>query len=228
MALTPEEIEQQAFRERFRGYDPDEVDAFLDRVVGALRAAERERDAALAAREEAQQHAGESETLLRDTLVNAQRTAEQTLADARADADRIRQRAHEQAEHIVADAQERAREAADALEHVLGVHERLRESIRAVLAEHAELLDRPGRVPPTAETIEWLRHLTDEAVSTSGEDDAAAESTPSVGWPEPPSSRDPPHDPQASGADDPDAASGDAADPPPSPDPPRFEPPPPR
>lgn len=229
MALTPEEIEQHSFRERFRGYDPDEVDAFLDRVVGALRAAERERDAALAAREEAQQQAGESETLLRDTLVNAQRTAEQTLADARADADRIRQRAREQAERIVADAQERARDAADAIEHLLGIHERLRESIRAVLAEHADLLDRPGQVPPTAEAIEWLRDLTDQPVSASSEDAGATGAAASVGWPEPPTSRDPPDDrPTPSRADEPDAADGDAADQPASPDPPRFEPPPPR
>lgn len=186
MALTPEEIEQHAFRERFRGYDPDEVDAFLDRVVGALRAVERERDAALAAREEVQQQAGESETLLRDTLVNAQRTAEQTLADARADADRIRERAHEQAARIVADAQERAREVADAIEHVLGLHERLRSSIRAVLAEHADLLDRPEQLPPTAETLERLRRLADQPVSTSSEDRAATETESPVGWPEPP------------------------------------------
>lgn len=229
MALTPEEIEQHAFRERFRGYDPDEVDAFLDRVVGALRAAERERDAALAAREEAQQQAGESETLLRDTLVNAQRTAEQTLADARADADRIRQRAHEQAERIVADAQERARDAADAIEHLLGVHERLRESIRAVLAEHADLLDRPGQVPPTAEAIEWLRNLTDQPLSTRGEDRGSAEAASPVGWPEPPTSRDPPDEPRPSSRpDEPDTAGGDAADHAASPDPPRFDPPPPR
>lgn len=229
MALTPEEIEQHTFRERFRGYDPDEVDAFLDRVVGALRAAERERDAALAARDEAQQQTGESETLLRDTLVNAQRTAEQTLADARADADRIRQRAHEQAARIVADAQERARDAADAIEHLLGVHERLRESIRAVLAEHGDLLDRPGPVPPTAEQIEWLRNLTDQPVSTGDEDDRATEAASPVGWPEPPTSGDPPDDPRApSRADEPDAAGDDTTDHPAPPDPPRFEPPPPR
>lgn len=194
MALTPEEIEQHAFRERFRGYDPDEVDAFLDRVVGALRAVERERDAALAAREEVQQQAGESETLLRDTLVNAQRTAEQTLADARVDADRIRQRAHEQAERIVADAQQRAREIADAIDHVLGVHARLRSSIQAVLAEHADLLDRPEHLPPTADAVERLRHLAGQPVSTSSEGEAGTETDAgtetetgsAVGWPEPP------------------------------------------
>lgn len=189
MAFTPDEIEQHQFRERFRGYDPDEVDAFLDRVVGALRALERERDAAIAARDAAQQQSGESETLLRDTLVNAQRTAEQTLAEARADADRIRQRAHEQAERIVVDARARAHEVADAVEQLLGVHERLRESIRAVLDEHADLLDRPGLLPPTAEVIERLRHIADGPVSAGGEagdEPPSSTADPGTGWPEPP------------------------------------------
>lgn len=185
MAFTPDEIEQHQFRERFRGYDPDEVDAFLDRVVGALRALERERDAAIGARDQIEQQAGESETLLRDTLVNAQRTAEQTLADARADADRIRQRAHEQAERIVVDARARAHEVADAVEQLLGVHERLRESIRAVLDEHADLLDRPGVLPPTAEIIERLRHIADGEVS-AGDEPPSSTADSATGWPEPP------------------------------------------
>lgn len=224
MALTPEEIEQHTFRERFRGYDPDEVDAFLDRAVAALRALERERDAAITARDEAQQQAGESETLLRDTLVNAQRTAEQTLADARADAERIRQRAHEQAERIVVDARARAREVADAIEDLLGAHERLRESIRAVLAEHAELLDRPGQLPPTAEIIERLRHIADEPVSV-GSGDAPSPATAGEGWPEPPSSRDEPR-PEEDSADA--EANAEGAERPTHPPPPRFDPPPPR
>lgn len=225
MALTPEEIEQHTFRERFRGYDPDEVDAFLDRAVAALRALERERDAAITARDEAQQQAGESETLLRDTLVNAQRTAEQTLADARADADRIRQRAHEQAERIVVDARARAREVAEAIEDLLGVHERLRESIRAVLAEHAELLDRPGQLPPTAEVIERLRHIADEPVSAGSSDAPPAAAATAEGWPEPPSSRDEPRpEGDSAGAE----RGTDRAERPTHPPPPRFDPPPPR
>lgn len=226
MALTPDEIEQHTFRERFRGYDPDEVDAFLDRVVGALRALERERDAAIAARDEAQQQAGESETLLRDTLVNAQRTAEQTLADARADADRIRQRAHEQAERIVVDARGRARDVADAVEELVGVHERLRESIRAVLAEHADLLDRPGQLPPTAEIIERLRHIADEPAS-AGNEPPPPSGGPGGDWPEPPGSRAEPSAPEAPTESDTesDRGSDESLTPP---QPPRFEPPPPR
>lgn len=174
MGLTADEIEQHSFRERFRGYDPEEVDAFLDRVVASLRAveherdeAQRERDEARQAAEETQRGSDESEQLLRKTLVTAQRTAEQTIADAHGDAERIRHRGNERAERIVAAARQQARDVADAIEGLLGVHERLRESIRAVLAEHAELLDREGQLPPTAEVIAQLRRLADETAAPS-------------------------------------------------------------
>ena len=37
MELTPQLLETQHFPERFRGYDPDAVDDFLERVAVGLR-----------------------------------------------------------------------------------------------------------------------------------------------------------------------------------------------
>jgi cell division initiation protein len=84
--LTPEDIEHQVFKERFRGYDQDEVDRFLDRLAGRITELERERDL-LADRVRALTgRAGDTagpEALLERTVLAAQRTADEAVAEAR-------------------------------------------------------------------------------------------------------------------------------------------------
>ena len=62
MTLTAKQVEEAVFRGTLRGYDRDEVDAFLDRVVATLRGVESEmgrlqaeRDHAVARAEAAEQ-----------------------------------------------------------------------------------------------------------------------------------------------------------------------------
>ena len=111
MALSPQRIRDANFKAVRKGYDPVEVDAFVEEVAAALEAAQndatameararaavarlqelsREGDAggpgtaepAISARVE------ESETISR-TLLLAQRTADTTMAEAQAEADRL-------------------------------------------------------------------------------------------------------------------------------------------
>lgn len=79
------------FHERFRGYDPDEVDAYVDRVAraaavikGRLAELHERVDAA-----EARATVGETEETLTRTLVLAQRTADAAVAEGREEADRM-------------------------------------------------------------------------------------------------------------------------------------------
>ena len=104
--LSPlfQEIE---FHEKFRGYDPEEVDAYVDRVAKAAslaqgRIAELQRRVEAAeerAREPQADSAGvsEAEETLRRTLVLAQRTADAAVAEAR-----------EEAAALIADAEAKA------------------------------------------------------------------------------------------------------------------------
>lgn len=91
--LSPlfQEIE---FHERFRGYDPDEVDAYVDRVAKAAalvqgRIAELSNRAESAESRLAESGGSEAEDTLRRTLVLAQRTADAAVAEAREQADRL-------------------------------------------------------------------------------------------------------------------------------------------
>ncbi len=124
MTLNPDDVETQVFREKMRGYDQDEVDAFLDKVADRLRQLAAERDELVERIGRIQDDATESmdtERLLKRTLIMAQRTADQAVADANeqaetttADADRYAAEVVSQAERKVAelteDAERRAAE----------------------------------------------------------------------------------------------------------------------
>ena len=78
MTIKPEDIVNKKFSFSFRGYNPDEVDAFLDEVVEEMEylQAEIERLTSRQALVEEQQTAiGSMESALRETLALAQKTA---------------------------------------------------------------------------------------------------------------------------------------------------------
>jgi cell division initiation protein len=139
MALMPSDVQSQTFREKYKGYDVDEVDQFLDEVTErlteliseneqlTLRVGELELDrepgtasptpAPGPAAQAAAPGDGLDPELLQRTLLTAQRAADQALADAQAEADDVLSRAHAEAERMVTDAE---RAAADRAERMRG------------------------------------------------------------------------------------------------------------
>jgi cell division initiation protein len=111
MELTAQDIEQQVFREKFKGYDQDEVDAFLDRVAERINELVRERDAAIERMHSVEADAADSieaERLLKRTLITAQRTADETVAEAVAQANATVSESEQRATQLLADAEARA------------------------------------------------------------------------------------------------------------------------
>jgi cell division initiation protein len=102
MTLTPVEIRHVALGRRLFGYDRDATDELLDRIVESYEAAWRDR---ADLREELERMEGELarfkelEVLLRNTLVSAERSA-----------DDIRAQAHREADLVLEEARAKARE----------------------------------------------------------------------------------------------------------------------
>lgn len=175
MDVTPQSIRSVQFREKLRGYHPDDVDAFVASVaktVEELEARAKQAEARLAELETRQAGATEAEDSLRRTLVLAQRTADAAIQDARAEAARIaaesaqqreaaeaelaqlRARLHDEAEQerrfvgeqLVA---ERAALQAD-IEALTSHLERERERLRIYFADQLRRVDEgtPGVSPP--------------------------------------------------------------------------------
>lgn len=112
MDVSPKTLREVEFREKMRGYHPEDVDHFLEQVAAGLevlqdrlrQAVERAQRAEAAASE-----VGPADDTLRKTLVLAQRTADLAVQEAREQAARILAGAEQQAQAMIADAEERGR-----------------------------------------------------------------------------------------------------------------------
>jgi cell division initiation protein len=105
MRISPQDIRQQQFTIKlFRGFDPQEVDAFLEDVADDYETLLKECQLLkeqLAAQEERQRGVAELEKALQDTLLTAQRLADELKAAARREAEETRSAARHESELIV-------------------------------------------------------------------------------------------------------------------------------
>ena len=111
MDLSAIDVQQKTFRERFRGYDPDDVEDFLDRVVETLRGQELK----LQQQQEqldglSQDLAGtkEAEEAIKRTYITAQRTSQEMVNEAQEKAQTILDQAASEVETLVGDARSQA------------------------------------------------------------------------------------------------------------------------
>ena len=100
MNVTPLDLRQQKFKSAMRGYDRAEVDALLAEVAddyeGALRDSDKLRQEVVRLESALAEHRSEEKSL-KNTLVSAQRLA-----------DGLRESAHQDAQHVMRDAEARA------------------------------------------------------------------------------------------------------------------------
>lgn len=170
MKVTPLDLRQQKFRTVFRGFDPNEVTALLDQVSDdyeqALREADRLRQEVARLDGLVNEHR-EHERNLRNTLLTAQRLADEIRSGAEQDARRLVQEAEGRAELLLQKTQARLeevqreidglklkrRDVENSLESVIGA---LRNSLDFVKDQEARerdekiLLHRPRQADGTA------------------------------------------------------------------------------
>ena len=112
-SLTPLEIRKRSFDRRFRGYDRDEVQQYLEVIADdleelfrALDELEREN---VKLREELSRHR-EHEATLKETLLLAQKSADGLRASTEREAERVLADANRQGERLVQQSLEKAAE----------------------------------------------------------------------------------------------------------------------
>ncbi|MEY2566498.1 MAG: cell division initiation protein [Actinomycetota bacterium] len=112
MDVSAQTLREVEFREKLRGYHPDDVDEFLERVAAGIEYLQDRMRQAIERAQRAESKAAEStegDDALKRTLVLAQRTAEMAVQEARQEADRIASSARAEANAIVAQAEDMAR-----------------------------------------------------------------------------------------------------------------------
>lgn len=170
MDVTPQLLKDVEFREKkFGGYDPDEVDDFLERVgvaIGQLQLRLREMSQRAEAAEArlAEQPAvpalppTEADDTLRRTLLLAQRTADAAVAEAQEEAQRIVGAAQDEAERVRAeDLARHERELQESQDEIRRAGDETRNRI---LAEVDELEGIRDQLMADVEVLE--RHVDDE------------------------------------------------------------------
>ena len=128
MPVTVDDINNKEFTRKLRGYNEIEVDDFLDEIVkeyAARIAYINELESQLKSVNEQLSYMKSLEMTLRDTLVTAQRSADETIANAQRKADTIISNAEEQSKLIVVRAKDeviRARTDVDSIRQQMIVY----------------------------------------------------------------------------------------------------------
>jgi cell division initiation protein len=143
MNLTPMDIRKQRFRKTMRGYDPVEVEAFLDMVA-------QETEAILRQMNDLREKSLENETQLKDyrqiektlqqMLLQAQETTGKTYESARQEATAIIKEAETKAGKMMNDATDHLSRANNELAELAARKARMVARIRALLNAELEVL----------------------------------------------------------------------------------------
>jgi cell division initiation protein len=150
MSLSPNEIIEKEFHVRFRGYDPEEVNPFLEEVSEIMTSLIKEKNSLkdqLIAHEAQLADLKKKEEEFRKALTSAHKLSEKMKSQAEKDADLVRERAKLDAERIVADAHQ---EAVQLEERIMGLRRIQRETaykIRSVLEGYLRVIDEEA-LPP--------------------------------------------------------------------------------
>jgi len=144
MRMTPLDVQSHQFATRFRGYDPDEVTAFL-RIVSedyeSLVHASETQAARILRLETRIEDLSAQEHLLKETLLSAQSITEEMSRVAEREAEVRLAEVEVRAEKILDASHRRAARLAQDIREMRALKTRLAESLRSAAETHMALLD---------------------------------------------------------------------------------------
>lgn len=143
MNISPLDIKKKQFKLKFRGFDITEVDAFLEEVTAEFETLARENEAlkeeraALAAQVAEYR---ESEKSLRNTLMAAQKMAEEMRIASERESELKIKEAELQADKILGDARLKLAKTDEEIVELGRIKERFALKIKGVIEDHLKML----------------------------------------------------------------------------------------
>jgi len=144
MKITAQDIELQRFKRTMRGYDPQEVDAFLRMVAGEVQGLTLEREEARseAGRLRAEiEEARKREQTLQVAIAAAERIAEQIRGEGQREAESVMNEARTRADRMIEHAQRELMELDREITRLRIERETFENRLRIAIDEHRRLLD---------------------------------------------------------------------------------------
>jgi cell division initiation protein len=144
MKITPLDIQQQEFKKVFRGYDPHEVDAFLDLLKSAFEELILENNTLmdeLKKNQAALEEFKEREKLIKETIMMSQKVSEEIKLNAEKEAEAIIAQAKVKAQEIISSSHVRTMEIRDEIKELRRQRIELESKLRTLLETHLKLLE---------------------------------------------------------------------------------------
>lgn len=143
MPLTPLDIHNKKFAKKFKGYDEDEVNGFLDQVIKDYELVIREAtdsEAEVKRLEERLHHFTNIETTLNKSILVAQETAEEVKANARKESKLIIKESEKNADRIINEALSKSRQVYIEVEELKKQGKVFRTRLRSIVEAQLDLI----------------------------------------------------------------------------------------
>lgn len=144
MRITPLDIQQKQFPMKFRGFDVEEVFAFLELVREEMEELLRE-NASLKENfsrlDNQLKDYKDMETALRETLLTAQQMVDDYKTNARKEAELILREAEIKGEEMLRDAQERVVKIHEDIVDLKGIRRHFKEELKRLIDSHLQMIE---------------------------------------------------------------------------------------
>ena len=144
MRITPLDIQQKQFPYKLRGFDDEEVYAFLELIREEMEDLLREnaslKENAIRLEKQIKEHK-DMETTLRETLVTAQQMVEEYKSNARKEAELLVKEAELRADAIVKDAQEKVIKIHEDIVDLKGIRRHFKEELKRLIEGHLKMIE---------------------------------------------------------------------------------------
>jgi len=144
MRITPLDIQQKQFPMKFRGFDVEEVYAFLEVIREEMEELLREN----ASLKESVQRAEagikgykEMESTLRETLMTAQQMVEDYKTNARKEAELLIKEAELKSDTLIRDAQEKVIKIHEDIVDLKGIRRHFKEEMKRLIENHTRMIE---------------------------------------------------------------------------------------
>ncbi|HCC68786.1 MAG TPA: hypothetical protein DEP99_02760 [Nitrospiraceae bacterium] len=144
MRITPLDIQQKQFPVRFRGFDMEEVDSFLELIREELEEILREnvslRENVRRLDEQLKEYKS-IESTLKNTLISTQEMVEEYKNNIKKNAELIRKEAELEAEKMIREAQNKVIKIHEDITDLKGIRRHFKEELRRLIESHRRMID---------------------------------------------------------------------------------------
>jgi cell division initiation protein len=144
MRITPLDIQQKQFPMKFRGFDVEEVYAFLEVIREEMEDLLRENASLKESVQRTENQIKEykdMETTLRETLLTAQQMVEDYKTNARKEAELIGKEAELKADSLIKQAQEKVIKIHEDIVDLKGIRTHFKEELKRMVEGHLKMLE---------------------------------------------------------------------------------------